>query len=172
MVTRNERGDLNFLFHTEHGFFKRERKVIQEVITGTGSGPGTRRTSESEPEKLLKDVTERAEDILIAPEPAEAGTPQPFMPIGVVNLPFLGVPQDLISFGGFLEAFLGFLVARVSIGMVFEGQFSVGLLDLFLFGLSRDPQHFIIVTLIHITSIPLSVFHITLAACPGRPSNC
>ena len=51
----------------------------------------------------------------------------------VVDLPFLRVAQDVISFLNFLEAIFGGLVAGIQVGMIFSRQPAIRLADLIRF---------------------------------------
>src|SRR5438477_12570675 len=51
----------------------------------------------------------------------------------VVDLPFLSVAQDVISFLNFLEAIFGGLVAGLQVGMIFSRQPAIRLADLIRF---------------------------------------
>ena len=42
------------------------------------------------------------------------------MAVTIIRSAFLGVAQDAIGFGGFLELFLGFVIAGIAVGMEFE----------------------------------------------------
>jgi len=53
------------------------------------------------------------------------------MTVCVIEAPFLLVMQDLVSLGGILEIFLGFLIPRIAVGMAFQCDLAVGFLDLF-----------------------------------------
>ena len=53
----------------------------------------------------------------------------------VVLLAFLRVVEHLVGLGGLLEFLLGFLVAGVAVGVVFDGYLAVGGLDLVVRGL-------------------------------------
>ncbi len=54
------------------------------------------------------------------------------MTIKVIELLFLRVPQDFIRFSGLFEFLFGFPITWIPVGMVLEGQFSVGLFDFIL----------------------------------------
>ena len=70
------------------------------------------------------------------------------MAVPIIQFPLLGIVQDLIGLGGLFEAFLGLPVSRVAVGMVLEGHFPVGLLDLLFAGLPGNPQNFVIIPLV------------------------
>ena len=146
--------DLNFFLGAKDRFFKAQGQVIQEIITGAGSGPRPRRTAKPKREKVLKDIAERTEYIIKAAKPLKPRTLQPLMPVGIVYMALLRVVQDLVGLGRFLKVFLGFLVPRIAIGMIFEGQLPIGLLYLIFIGLTRDAQDLVIVSLTHASAIP------------------
>jgi hypothetical protein len=43
----------------------------------------------------------------------------------IIYPPLFGIPQYFVGLRCFLELFFGLFIARVSIGVVFEGKFSV-----------------------------------------------
>ena len=59
-----------------------------------------------------------------------------------------GAREDLVALGGFLEFFLGFLVARIAVRVVLHGQLAVGLLDLVLRGAAVEAEHFVAIALL------------------------
>ena len=89
----------------------------------------------------------------------------------VVLLTFLRVVQHVISLGSLLELFLSFLVAGVTVRVVFDGDGAVRLLDLVFCGVLVYAKHLIIVSFLchfsyflHLTSdILLSYGHFGVA---------
>src|SRR5882762_4032468 len=63
----------------------------------------------------------------------------------VVNLPLLGVAQDIVSFGDGLEFPLCRLVSGIDVGMVFARKFAKGLPDFFRGGRLLDAKEFVII---------------------------
>ena len=68
----------------------------------------------------------------------------------VVGGAFLRVAQGFISLAQFLEFFLGGLVTRIFVGMIFQGQLAIGLLDLLLAGIAVHAQNLVVVAFCHI----------------------
>jgi hypothetical protein len=67
------------------------------------------------------------------------------MAVAIVGGAVLRVHQDLVSFADFLELVFAGFVVRVAVGMKFEGQFAVGLLDVLLAGATVHAEDFVIV---------------------------
>jgi hypothetical protein len=120
--------DLGLLAHDR--LFKGDLKVVTEIRTLLGATPcsGTRAPTK----KILEDV---AEDIPKT-TPAEiktlpAGTSlHTGMPEEIVLLTFLRVTQDIVSLSGLFKFIFSLSVPWISVRMIFESQFTVGLLDL------------------------------------------
>jgi hypothetical protein len=123
-----------------------------------------RRPSATAAEHIAKaeDVAEAAEDVLEAAErvriesaggrAAKAG-----MPEAVVHVPLVGVDEYRVRLGRFLEALLGFFVARIAVRMVLERKLAVRALDLLLGRRTSDAQDFVVVAFAH---APLATFTI------------
>ena len=62
-------------------------------------------------------------------ETGESLAPQAVAAEAVVDGPLFGVGQDAVGFGRLLEPLLRLLAAGIAIGMVLQGQLSIGLLD-------------------------------------------
>ena len=67
----------------------------------------------------------------------------------VVGRALLRVRQNLVSLFRFLELGLGGLVARIAVGMKLHRKPPVGLLDLGLRRVARDPERFVVVLFGH-----------------------
>ncbi len=64
---------------------------------------------------------------------------------------FLFVAENVVCLGRFFEFFFGSLVARIAVGVIFEGQLTVGLLYFVGSGRLGHAEHFVVVSLfIHI----------------------
>jgi hypothetical protein len=105
-----------------------------QIISEIGSLPGTRTGAAAwtETKEVAKDIAKTGENILEPRETAKPGALQTIMAEAVVQLPFFGIPQHLVSLRGFLKPFFGFCIIWVPVRVKFEGQLPVGLLD-FLF---------------------------------------
>ncbi len=63
----------------------------------------------------------------------------------IVNLPLLGVAQDIVGFLDLLELLLGGFVAGIQIRVILSGQFAVSLSDLIVLGSLGDAQKLVII---------------------------
>ena len=66
----------------------------------------------------------------------------------VVLGPLLRVGKHFVGLGEFLELVLGTLVTRIFIGMILDGLFAEGLLDLGFRGVSMDTENLVIIAFI------------------------
>src|SRR6516165_8827895 len=66
---------------------------------------------------------------------------------GIIGCAFLRIIEDRIGFRDFLEAVLG-AGLLVAVGMVFERQLPKGILDRLLIRLTRDAEHFVVVSFV------------------------
>ena len=67
----------------------------------------------------------------------------------VVSGALLRVAQCFVSFAQFLELFFGGMISRIFVGMIFDRQFAVGLLDLLLAGGALHAKYLVIVAFGH-----------------------
>jgi hypothetical protein len=97
---------------SEGRLLEREVEVVAQV--GAAAGPTARAATESvaEPEEVAEDVAEVGEDRGVE----AAARPEPRVSVSVVALPLVGVAEDAVGLGRFLESLLGLLVARVACG--------------------------------------------------------
>ncbi len=79
-----------------------------------------------------------------APAPDTAG-----MAEAVVGGALLGIRENRVRLGGFLEVVFGGLVAGVAIRMVLHRELAVGALDVAVARRPGDAEHFVIVALAH-----------------------
>ena len=132
-------------------FLERDLEVVTKVPAALRPA-----ASSGAPEQIAEaeDVAEAAEDVA---EVGEDGRVEASARRGahalvaeaVVQTPLFRVGEDRVRLGALLELFLGRLVARVSIGMVFERQLAVRALDLDFGGCARDAQHLVVIALAH-----------------------
>ena len=81
-----------------------------------------------------------------APPPAPL---TPGVAEAVVGRPLVGVGEDRVGLGRFLELLLGVLVARIAVGMVLQRQLAVRALDLLVAGRPGDAEDLVVVALAH-----------------------
>ena len=67
------------------------------------------------------------------------------MAVHVVEPAFFRVPQDLVGLGGFLELVFRFLVARIAVGVIFEGYLAVLFFDVVRGGVAGHPQNLVVI---------------------------
>src|SRR5579883_3166833 len=81
------------------------------------------------------------------------------MAVGVIDLAFLLIAQDAVSFRALTETMLGFfLVFGVPIGMPFQGRLPVCRLDLLDRGGPANPENFVIIVLMCLRHIYLRLY--------------
>src|SRR6266850_79549 len=147
-----EAGNGDLLLAAQGGVEKVDLEIEAQVGPPAPGGARPARPAEEVPERKAEerseDVLEIGEDLRVeAAETlgaAEAGMAEP-----VVAGALLLVGQDGVGLGRFLELLLGVLVAGVAIGVMLHGELAVGLLDLGLTGLAPDPEHLVVVALLH-----------------------
>ena len=96
-----------------------------------------------------EDVAEHAENVIhvhACTAAESACTAQAFVSELIVSLALLRVVQYVISLGCLLELFFSLFVTGVSVGVVFDGHFLVGLLYLLLRCSLADAEHFVIIS--------------------------
>jgi hypothetical protein len=67
----------------------------------------------------------------------------------IVGGPLLLVAQNLVGFGDLTEFRRRRIIVGVAVGVVFLGEASIGLLDVFLVGPTLDAQHLVIIAFGH-----------------------
>ena len=94
-----------------------------------------------------EDVVEHREDVLdvhrvevVSRAAAEAG-----VAVAVIDGALLGIAQDLVGLGAFLEADLRLVVARVLVRMPLDGEAPVGALHFVAVGIARDAEDLVVV---------------------------
>ena len=124
------------------GFFKRDFKVVTEMVAAFRTAGTASATAKKAPES--KHVVEMAEDVAHI-GPAVARAPEAIFAVLIVNLAFLRVAQNFISFGAFLELRFGLWVSLVVVRMPLHGEFPVGFLDFFFVRFARDAEYVVII---------------------------
>ncbi len=95
------------------------------------------RPATAETEQVAEDIAEIGEHILEIARTAVSAVLQSVMTVGVIDLPFLLITEDLIGSSRFLELRLGFLIVRIPVRMILHRQFTIGLLDLTVRGVPK-----------------------------------
>ena len=72
---------------------------------------------------------------------------KPGMAVAVVALPLVGVRQDFVRFGRFLEALGRLFITRIAVRVILEGHLAIGFLDIVGGRFARDPEHFVVIAL-------------------------
>lgn len=101
----------------------------------------------AESEEIAKDIAEIGKRVGV--EARLRGALQTLVPETVVGGPFLRIAQDAVGLGGLLELLLRIRVIGVAVGMVRQGEFSVGRLDLLVVSLPGNPEDIVIVFFCH-----------------------
>src|SRR5262249_42578699 len=132
--------------------FERDFEVVPKVraaLRATAAAATTEEVSEAE------DVPESAEDVL---EPVENGRIEAGARAGacdagvteaIVQSALLAVGEHRVRFGRLLEFFLGGLVARIAIRVIFHRELAISALDLAVVRGSRHAENFVIVDAAH-----------------------
>src|SRR4029077_15651664 len=63
----------------------------------------------------------------------------------IVHLPLFGVGENVVGFLNLLEFLFSGFIAGIQVRMIFAGKLSIGLANLFLSGLARHAQQFVII---------------------------
>ena len=133
----------NFLVHALEHFIQGQGDGVAQVSPGLG--PAGAVPPAAEPEEILKNIPEIAENVLEAAEAARIEALQAFRTIDVVDFAFFRVGEDLVGLGDFFEFFLRGFVAGIAVGVMLEGELAVGAFDFFQGGVLQHPQQFIII---------------------------
>ena len=101
-------------------------------------------TEATEAATTSKDITEHREDVVhreatTAKATEATHTLRTVEAKLIILLTFLRIVQHIISLGSLLEFLLGFLITRVTVGVIFDGYLSIGLLDIILRGVFIHP---------------------------------
>jgi hypothetical protein len=101
----------------------------------------------AEAEEIAEDVAEIGERVRTVA--ARRDSLQTGVAVAVVRRALLGVAQDAIGFGSFLESLLGVRVLGIAVGMVLQREPAVSALDLLLAGFSAHTKNLVIISLRH-----------------------
>ena len=109
-----------------------------EVLTARGPAPSLTAATEDRatPKEGLEDVAQAT---------TERVGGRAVFAITVVGGTALWIAERLVRGADFLEASLGFRIARVEVGVVGAGELLVGPLDLIVSSATRHPQRFVVI---------------------------
>src|SRR5262245_42030034 len=123
-------------------------EVVDEVVSGLRAAAAT-----APAEQVAEDVRENVKDRFRRLEVRQTRAVQASVAVAVVDLAFVRIAEDGVSFGSFLELGRRLFVAGVAVGVVLHGQSAVGLLDLVVRGLALETQDFVVVPLLRHSSL-------------------
>ena len=140
LATRNQGIYIDIFLRSVNSLFETEIESYQKIVARPLGGTLTSLPSKAaaEGEEILENISKRAEDVFKTSESAEPGAAQAFMAICIIELSLLSIVQHLVGFGGFLEFLFSFLVAGISVRMVFERKLPIRFFDIIL---ARLPRH-------------------------------
>jgi hypothetical protein len=127
-----------------NSLFQIQLQGVAKICTAGGSATAT--TTEDVTEHITKDVGEAG---TTATKAAAGLTVYAGMTKLVVGGALTGVRQDFVGFAGLFEFFLGILVIRVTVRVVFHGELSVCPLYFLFVRVPGNPEHFVIIALGH-----------------------
>jgi hypothetical protein len=137
-------GNIDFLFTAQGGFFKRERNSVAQVITASGSLPGSGAGAAEEVKEAFKDVAvvPEVESLKALPEQALG----PAMPEAVIGSAFISIRKDFIGLVDFLELLRRVTIA-IPVRVILKRQFTEGFLYFLARSVTGHPEHLIVVPL-------------------------
>jgi hypothetical protein len=137
--------DLDLLFCPEGCLFEGDHQVIAEILSLACSGPLPAGAAEKLPEDIPKEIFKAGGEVKVTSE--RASVAKGAMTELIVLSPLLQVSENLIGFRDLFEFLLGLFVPGVAVGMVFERELAVGLLNLFFARAALDAEHLVIILL-------------------------
>ena len=152
---RNRLGDFNFFLNPFGNFFQGQFDPNAQICASVGPTPA----SATATKKALKggtiaeDIPKLREDILHG-ESTSATTHalvNSLMAKTIVTSTLVGIAQNFVGLGCFLEFLFGLGIPGVFVGMELQSRLAIGFFDFVFTGLTAYPQHFVIVSLGHNT---------------------
>ena len=121
-------------------------------LTSAAETSETAETTEST--TSAEDIAEHGEDVVhresTAAESSKAScTSQSFETELVVALALLRVVKHVVGLGGLLEFLLSVFVARIAVGMVFDGDAPIGFLDVVFGSILVNAKYLVIISFCH-----------------------
>jgi len=121
-------GNLYFGFRAKDRVHKFNSEIVMEVCAS--ARPGLLSTPSAEPEELLKYVAETRKYVAEIPESGKAGLLKPGMAELIIQAALLHIAEYFVRLSRLFEPLLSLFVTRISIRVVLQGEFSIGLFDL------------------------------------------
>jgi hypothetical protein len=135
--------DIDLGFGAKGGIHEVQLQIEAQVRSALDAG--TPAATAAETKKIFEDTAEAGKDVFESSESGESGSLESFVAKLVVDLPLVGIPQNFVGLRGFLEFLFGFLVSRVLVRMISEGQFPVGGLELVGTDFAANAEYFVVI---------------------------
>ncbi len=144
--------NLNVDRDATHGVFEIDLQVVADIVAALRARAAllTSAAGASEDVAESENVTEDVGQVGEARRRIETVAGRcghAFMAEAIVGGALLGVAQDAVSLGGFLEFLFRVVVAGIAIGMIFQRQLAVGGLEYSLLAIASDAENFVIIAL-------------------------
>ena len=120
--------------------------LLSASESATKSESSAKSASECSSEQIVQNVVQIAESAAEVRSRSVYACMSELVVLGLL----VSIAEDRICLSCLLELLLGFLVARILVRVVFDGQFSIGLLYFLSCGILAHAQHFIIISFCHI----------------------
>ena len=123
---------LNLHAQPANGVFERHFQVIAKIFAAlraiaSAAAPSSTAKQVAKAEQIAENIAEIGEGGRI--EALRSHTLQPLVAIAVIGGALLGIAQDAVGLGRFLEPLFGILIVGITIRVVLERQFAVGALQ-------------------------------------------
>lgn len=122
--------------------------IIAEIRSGFRTGAAAARAC-AESEKIPEYIAELGENIFRAGKAPASGAEGIGRAVAVIVGPAFRIPQRVVGFRSFLELLLSLGIVRVAIGVILQGKFAIGVLDLLGAGISCHTENFVEIALTH-----------------------
>jgi hypothetical protein len=119
------------------------KPTVTPCLGRTPAPPGSPKT-----EKVFENIPERPENVAEIPEAGKPGIPQALVTVLIIETALFRVPQYFVGFGGLFKILLRCLVSRIAVRVVFQGQLTITLFDLFGGGVAPDSENLIVIFVI------------------------
>jgi hypothetical protein len=129
------------LFELESKIFPQIGAALHPAATPSASTP----EQVSEAEELAKDIAEILKYGRIDTGRSASRTPEPRMPIPVVNRALLRIGEHGVGLAHFFKLFFGVRIIRVAVGMVLQSKLAISALQFDFGDGAAYPQHFVVI---------------------------